>query len=179
MKKKLGLVTILVMSLVFVVSTIGYAPVMAEPTNGLKVPAVLIPGPHVVDPPPPPPEREWMTNGGITQVRVAQQVFDPIFLIIGNDPPYKGTSSNVFDIVINLKTRVANFRGNVEFTFDNVVGGFAGRIEMKLFYEQGNPVPYGMSIHTVLQGFGYFEGQTLMLSYDGPGGPWTGYCLKG
>ena len=174
MNKKIAVITITLFAVAIFVT-----PVMAEQTNGLKVPAVLIPGPNVIDPPPPPPEREWTTNGDIHQVRFAQQIFDPIFLIIGNDPPYKGTSSNVFDIVINLRTRVANFRGNVEITVDNVVGGFAGRIEMKLFYEEGNPVPYWMSIHTVLQGFGHFEGQTLTLSYDGPGGIWTGYCLKG
>ena len=49
MNKKIAVITITLFAVAIFV-----APVMAEQTNGLKVTAVLIPGPNVIDPPPPP-----------------------------------------------------------------------------------------------------------------------------
>ena len=151
------------------------APVMAEPTNGQKVPATLIPGPPVVVPPPPPPERMWITNGDIQQIRGRQVDYFPITLTIGSDVYTNGYSYNFVNVVFNLKTMVVNTRGLAVWTFEGI-GGFEGNLEMKLSAIDGS-----YSIHGVLHGFGDFEGQTLMLSYDGPpvGAVWTGYCLKG
>ncbi len=64
--------------------------------------------------------------------------------------------------------------------FPSVNGGFEGNIN-NLFtdYDLGPPATYNLKVHTLLHGFGSFEGSTLQLSYDGPaGGDWTGYLLK-
>jgi hypothetical protein len=170
MKKK-GLV--IAMALLAVAMFV--APVLAEPTRGLKVPATLIPGPEVVDPSIPPPERQWMTHGGIFQARGEQNDYYPITLTIGTDVYTDGYSYNFGNGVFNTKTKMLNFRGLAVWTFEGV-GGFEGNLKMKISAIDGY-----YSIHGVLRGFGDFEGQTLMLSYDGPpvGAVWTGYCLKG
>ncbi|MCZ2809347.1 MAG: hypothetical protein O2V44_08340, partial [Candidatus Bathyarchaeota archaeon] len=157
MNKKLSVITIALLAVAMLV-----APVMAEPTKGLKVPAALIPGPSVVDPPPPPPDRRWRTDGDIVQIRGQQRDYYPITLTIGSDVYTNGYSSNFVDTTMNLKTGWLNTHGPAEWTFPSVDGGFAGNLEMKLSIFTG-----WYSIHGVLRGFGDFEGQTLMLSYDG------------
>jgi hypothetical protein len=147
-------------------------PVMAEPTKGLKVPASLIPGPQVGGAP---PEKQWVTNGGISQGRGREVDYFPITLTIGSDVYTDGYSYNFGNVMFNSKTMVLNSRGLAVWTFEGI-GGFEGNLEMKLSAIDGY-----YSIHGVLFGFGDFEGQMLMLSYKGPpvGAVWTGYCLIG
>jgi hypothetical protein len=166
MNKKVLLIPIALM-----VATILVVPVMAEPTRGLKVPASLIPGPQVGGAP---PEKQWVTNGGIWQARGEQVDYFPITLTIGSEVYIEGYSYNFVDSVFNFKTKMLNTRGLAVWTFEDI-GGFEGNLEMKLSAIDGY-----YSMHGVLFGFGDFEGQTLMLSYDGPpvGAVWTGYCLK-
>lgn len=151
-------------------------PVLAEPTKGQKVAAELYPQtwPYYEVP----PEKEWTTNGGIEQSRGGQTDYYPIALRIGSNLYNDGYSTNINDEVFNSKTLVWNVRSDTVWEWEDI-GGFAGNIEMKLWFEEGIPYPY-YSIHTLMHGFGDFEGQTLILSYDGPlpGAVWTGYCLK-
>ena len=167
MNKKGVMITITLLTVAMLV-----APVMAEPAKGLKVPATLVAAPQVGGAP---PEKQWMTNGGIRQTRGKQNDYYPIILTIGSDVYPNGYSTNDVNIVFNTKTMVVNFHGYAVWTFDTI-GGFEGNIEMKLSAING-----WYTLHCVLHGFGDFEGQTLMLSYDGPpvGAVWTGYCLKG
>jgi len=167
MNKKVSVITMTLLAVAMFV-----APVMAEPTNGQKVPATLVAAPQVGGAP---PEKMWITNGDIQQIRGRQVIYFPITLTIGSDVYTDGYSYNFVNSVFNLNTMVVNVRGLAVWTFDNV-GGFEGNLEMKLSAIDGY-----YSIHGVLRGFGNFEGQTLMLSYDGPpvGAVWTGYCLKG
>ena len=162
---------VLVIPIALVVATILIVPAMAEPTKGLKVPASLIPGPQVGGAP---PEKQWVTNGGIWQARNEQVDYSPIELTIGSDIYTDGYSRNFVNSVFNFKTKMLNTRGLAVWTFEDI-GGFEGNLEMKLSAIDGY-----YSMHGVLFGFGDFEGQTLMLSYDGPpvGAVWTGYCLK-
>lgn len=162
---------VLVIPIVLIAAAMFAVPVMAEPTKGLKVPATLTAAPQVGGAP---PERDWTTNGDIVQTRGGETYFFPIILTIGSDVYDGGFSSNVNDAVINLKTLVVNVRTEVVWTFEGI-GRFEGNIKMKLSIIDG-----WYSIHTVLFGFGDFEGQMLMLSYYGPqvGAVWTGYCLK-
>ena len=167
MKKKVLGITITLLAVAMLI-----APVLAEPTKGLKVPATLVAAPQVGGAP---PEKQWMTNGGIGQTRGKQNDYYPIILTIGSDVYTNGYSYNFGNSVFNSKTMVLNFRGYAVWTFEGI-GGFEGNLEMKLSAIDGY-----YSIHGVLRGFEDFEGQTLMLSYDGPpvGAVWTGYCLKG
>jgi hypothetical protein len=167
---------VLVIPLVLIAATILVVPVVAKPTKGQKVFAELYPQtmPYAEVP----PEKEWTTNGGIEQSRGGQTDYYPIALKIGSVLYTDGYSTNINDVVFNSKTLVVNTRSDTVWEWEDI-GGFAGNIEMKLWFEEGIPYPY-YSMHTLMHGFGYFEGQTLMLSYDGPlpGAVWTGYCLK-
>jgi len=162
----------LVIPIVLMAVAMLATPVMAEPTKGQKVAASLIPGPQVGGSP---PEKQWITNGDIQQIRGREVYYFPIILTIGSDVYTGGYSSNVNDVAFNLKTAVVNIRTEAVWTFVGI-GGFEGNLKMKLSAIDG-----WYSIHCVLFGFGDFEGQKLMLSYDGPpvGAVWTGYCLKG
>jgi hypothetical protein len=166
MNKKVLLIPIVLMAAAILV-----VPVMAEPTRGLKVSASLIPGPQVGGTP---PEKHWETNGGISQGRGREVDYYPIILTIGSDVYTDGYSYNFVNQMFNSKTMMFNTRGLAIWTFEGI-GGFEGNLEMKLSAIDG-----WYSMHGVLFGFGYFEGQTLMVSYDGPpvGAVWTGYCLK-
>jgi hypothetical protein len=168
---------VLVMGTALLAVAMFVAPVMAEPTEGQKVPAELYPQyiPYYEAP----PEKEWTTNGGITQSRGGQTDYYPIALKIGTVLYTNGYSTNIKDVVFNSKTSVVNSRSDTVWEWKDI-GGFAGNLEMKLWFEEGIPWSY-YSMHALMHGFGDFEGQTLMLSYDGPlpGSVWTGYCLKG
>jgi hypothetical protein len=152
-------------------------PVIAEPTMGQKVPAQMITiggGPNI-------PGEYRMTNGGILQVRGEQQVIYNTLYIGSED--YNVYSSNVWDGVFNFKIGMIIHNYNTVWYIpgEGSDSGFSGNVEAKIYGLDLVSGTYSrMTVHSVTQGFGDFEGQTLMLSYDGPpGGAWTGYCLKG
>jgi hypothetical protein len=162
--------------------TFAAVPVMAGPTKGQKVPVKEYITDLVGVVPPP---REWVTKGGIAQMR-GEQEFLTVKFVIG-DPPY---ATYDFDHTIvgdgswNSKTGV--FVGHFDCVW-TLVGdgssGFSGNMEMRAY--DFNPYAdtwSSWSTHEVAQGFGDFAGQTLMLSIHGPYdmyAPWTGYLLKG
>ena len=161
---------IFVTAIVFLVVALLATPVMAEPTNGQKVPAMatFIPWDEEV------PEY-WSTNGDVGQGRGGQETYLLILNIGGSITSEFVTV--VFDEMINFKTDMFVRRYT---TLDSGLdSGFAGNIQFKMYnYYAGVDVHY--DINCVLQGFGDFEGQTLMLSYEGSMPlTWTGYCLKG
>lgn len=161
----------LVIAVAFMAVAVLATPVMAEPTAGLKVPATLTTVPiDEVDP------EWWITNGHILQGRGGQETHLLILNIGGT--VHISVDTSVFDEMLNYKTRMLNRRyTTLDSGLDN---GFAGNIEIKI-YNWKTPDMY-YTAHCVLQGFGNFEGQTLMLSYEGPlvvPMVWTGYCLKG
>jgi hypothetical protein len=122
-----------------------------------------------------------MTSGGILQVRGEQEVIYNI-LSIGSET-HNIYSSNVLDGTLNFKTGLIIHHYDAVWYIpdENSDSGFSGNVEAKIYdYDFVSGTFSRMTIHSVTQGFGDFEGQTLMLSYEGPaGGAWTGYCLKG
>lgn len=176
MKRRIILIPTLVLLMLLAV-----VPVMAEP-KGLKVPAnikmikllSLVPG------------TETTTAGGIQQIRGELNVFQNVLDIDGN--LYDVYSSNIADSSWNTKTgvKIVHYDAVWYIPTDGSDNGFSGNVEAK-FYDwaidpiTGRPTFSIESVHCVMQGFGDFAGQTLMLSYEGPSAkdPWTGYCLKG
>jgi hypothetical protein len=143
-------------------------PALADPTVGQKVPAQMITlggGPMV-------PGEYRMTNGGILQVRGEQKVIYNILFIGSED--YDVYSSNVYDGVYNFKTGMIIHNYNVVWYIpgEGADSGFSGNVEAKIYGLDLVSGTYSrITVHSVTQGFGDFEGQTLMLSYDGlPGG---------
>ena len=167
-KRKL-LVAVLLTAVILATPFIG--TVMAEPTKGQKVPATAMAIPWDSEDP-----EYWLTNGGIGQARGGEETY-LLILNIGGTPLPSELVTLVFDEMINFKTdKFVRHYTTLDSGLDN---GFAGNIQLKIYnYYSGIDVHY--DIHCVLQGFGDFEGQTLMLSYEGAMPlVWTGYCLKG
>lgn len=162
---------LVVMVVALMTAAVLVTPVMAEPTKGQKVPATATAIPLGSEDP-----EYWRTNGDIGQARGGEQTLRMI-LNIGGAPKPPVLVTVVFDEMINFKTDMFVRRYT---TLDSGLdSGFAGNIQFKIYnYYAGVDVHY--DIHCVLQGFGDFEGQTLMLSYEGSMPlVWTGYCLKG
>jgi hypothetical protein len=167
---------VFVAAIALLVVAILVTPAMANPTAGQKVPAQMFTlggGPMV-------PGEYRMTNGGILQVRGEQQIIYNILFIGSED--YDVYSSNVWDGVYNFKIGllIHNYDAVWYIPGEGSDSGFSGNVEAKIYgFDPISGTYSRITVHSVTQGFGDFEGQTLMLSYDGPpGGVWTGYCLK-
>ena len=151
------------------------APVMAEPTRGQKIPASMT----VVGSEPEVPGEVWITNGGVLHDWNGQHTIYNILTIGRQD--YNVYSSNVRDITLNLKTGagVIHYDAVWYIPGEGSDSGFKGNVEAKFYLSETG---VRLVVHCVTHGFGDFEGQTVMLSYEGPSGVgvvWTGYCLKG
>jgi len=149
---------------------------MAEPTKGQKVPATMTPtaliGAY-------PPAEQWITNGGIVQIRGQVQIRS--FTLTIGEQEFTGVTTSYQDSTGNLKKKTVVAHIYVVHLIDEMNGGFAGNLHMKLYNFNPSTFTWDWETwHSVAQGFGDFEGQTLMLSHEGlPNGPRTGYCLKG
>jgi hypothetical protein len=175
-KKVLGIAVLLLA--VAILATPFSAKVKADKTDGQWVPLSSI----ITGPPSILPGEIWVTDGGIIQIRGQQLSFTALTTIGGTTYPVYVNA--VFDATFNPKTGVFNTR------IDNVwyIGGqgspngFAGNTEAKYFGVTTLPPATSASWlteHMLLQGFGSFEGQVIIASYDGPPpfSTLTGYCL--
>jgi hypothetical protein len=117
----------------------------------------------------------WTTNGGVTHFRDYQVTYD-ISLNIEGEGSLAGISSNVWNGRVNTKTGKAVLQYNAIWSFPG--GSFEGVIQSRL---ESYPPPYEYyEIHCVLKGTGVFEGQKLMLSYEGTTTDpvWEGFLLR-
>lgn len=145
-------------------------PVMASPAE--KIPVTLAFGAPTSDD----PEKIWTTNGDIRQVRGVPTSRNIILYIPGELPLY-GVDTNTWNGQYNLKTDFAILHYDVVFAFSG--GTFEGILTMKIKDYSLPPIFWYYSAHLVFQGTGAFQGQTLMLSYEGPFAlEWTGYLLR-
>jgi hypothetical protein len=176
--KKKAILFSLLLSMVFVIS--GTASlVAADKTDGQWVSASLLAGmgPTITT-----PGDVMTTDAGVIQYRDMSTVRSGSVLTIG-DTNYPVYSRDTWDAAFNPNTKVLVRHDDAIWyiSADGSPDGFAGNIEAKAF--DFNPVIRRYSRvedHCLLQGFGTFAGQTLMMSYDGPGGPghsWTGFSL--
>jgi hypothetical protein len=167
------------MALLIIVATLNMISlVMADKTDGQWVPASqhttgtirVIPGEVMV------------TDAGVIQYRGFLQDHSGILSIGGTSYPIY--SSDVWDGTFNPNTGVLVRHDDAVWYISakDSPNGFAGNIHAKAF--DFNPATRRYSRveeQCLLQGFGSFAGQTLMLSYDGPPpGPsdsWTGFAL--
>ncbi len=111
-----------------------------------------------------------ITPGGIWQFR-AWGFFRTAAILTIDEVDYNVYSVNTFDATYNPSKQdivmhydAIWYVGDGSTTSDN---GFKGNIEMRLLgYNLVSSVT--SDIHANFQGFGSFEGQTLVLSYEGP-----------
>lgn len=177
MNKKVLMIALALMTL-SILATPFSATVKADKTDGQWVPLSSI----ITGPPSILPGEIRVTDGRIIQIRGQQLSFTALTTIGGTIYPVYVHA--VFDATFNSKTGVFNTR------IDNVwyIGsqgspnGFAGNTESKYFGVTTLPPATSASWlteHLLLQGFGRFEGQTIIASYDGPPpfSTLTGYCL--
>jgi hypothetical protein len=180
--------TISTLALLIILAGILSAPLVAkaEKTDGQWVSVTqtfdrIIVGPH-------PGEINKIDNG-VVQVR--DWGYEYAAHLTDGSSTYTLYCVSTYDGVYNPNTQVVNLRYDVTWYYYTgstpqvSPDGFAGNFELKMtgITKYPGPINYpgvGESIHCVLQGFGTFEGQTLMLSYDGAyhGGDLTGFLLK-
>jgi hypothetical protein len=171
-KKILG---VFVVMLAFVMLA---TPVMAEPIKGLKVTAsfTVIPPPTTT-----PGELRW-TPSGVAHGKGLEEVYSAILIIDGT--PYPAS----FVIVTQVgnwnpqqETMIMRTKDILYIPSEGSPDGFSGMGTAKFYgWSWITHMWTSQKINHVWHGFGSFEGQTLMLSYEGPISPTTtGYCLKG
>jgi hypothetical protein len=106
------------------------------------------------------PEKEWETEGGIVHEQGIVRTGN-VMLNIEGQVPLIGTETEVMNIVENTKTgRTVVHSQKLVFTFEG--GYFEGVKQSEEF--NALPLEFTLEQHAVLQGFGAFEGQTLMLT---------------
>ena len=175
---KIVLVTTVFLLAALALATPFSATVKADKTEGQWVPlSSIITGPPTIL-----PGEKWVTNGGIIQIREQQLSFTALTTIGGTTYPVYVNA--LFDATFNPKTGVFNTRiDNVwYFGSQGSPNGFAGNTEAKYFEVTTLPPATSASWlteHMLLQGFGSFEGQLIIASYNGPPpfSTLTGYCL--
>ena len=177
MRKMMFLVPLLALLIL-----LSIAPALAEPTSGQKVTAKYIFASR--------PEvrslgESKMTDGGIIVFKGHTEFNSANFLFIGsNSIPLSVFAIQVGSGSWNSKTRTMIFNGDVVWyiSSEGSPDGFSGNMQT-IFFDfdfLGTHTWVSMQVHGVLQGFGAYSGQTLMLSYDGLSSPiLPGYCLKG
>jgi hypothetical protein len=95
-------------------------------------------------------------------------------------------SYNTIDVNVNPKEAMAISHADAIWYVTQIAkakqvtdSGFAGTVTYTS-YGYTTPTTMVLKVHAVAHGFGEFEGQTLVLSYEGaPSGDWTGICIKG
>lgn len=177
MKKNPCLFTILVLSILLLMSVMVLL-VSADRTDGKWV----IASQHTLGTTRVIPGEVRVNDDGVIQYRGFIQDHSGILSIDGTSYPIY--SSDTWDGTFNPDTKVLVRHDDAIWyiSSNGAPDGFAGNIEAKAF--DFNPATRRYSRveeHCLLQGFGSFAGQTLMLSYDGPPpGPadsWTGFAL--
>ena len=187
MKKKLIPLSIFTLLITLIAMFSMTLAVKADKTDGQWVAATQIFDKVLV-----PPHRGDGTisklDSGVVQVRgwgysyaahlIADTITYPLYAVTTYSGSYNPTTK-----VVNLQYDVIwyAYTGSTPQVSSD---GFAGNFELKMTGITAYPAPInypgvGEEIHCVLQGFGNFEGQTLMLSYAGPyhGGALTGFQL--
>lgn len=177
MNKKIPGILVATFTLITLFSAL---PVMADPTKGQKVPAkyIVIPPYEIQD------GEGRLTNGGIFLSKGRVETYRNNLLFIGNNPPLTVCAVLVGTInSYNTKTETLSMHWECIWyiSTEGSPDGFAGNIKLKFFeYDAITHDWISQKMHAVLQGFGAYAGQTLMLSYDGPKSRVSiGYCLKG
>ena len=174
-KRKL-LVAVLLTAVILATPFIG--TVMAEPTKGQKVPAsfIVIPPPSVTD-----LGNSWFTESGVFHGKGHTETYSAMLII-------DGTPYNAFFITVmygtwnpQQETMIGHSDDILYIPNEGSPNGFSGMGTAKFYgWSWVTNMWTSQKIHHVWHGFGSFEGQTLMLSYEGPiSATATGYCLKG
>jgi hypothetical protein len=169
------------------------SPVLACPTHWQKVSAWNTTT-GFGSPPAVAPKYSWTTPSGIT-IDIGSQTNIVGQLGIGSNT-YALYSHSVSNLVFNSKTGVADRYSDAIWyvtplatgPLEGAPDGFSGNVQIvyngvTTINSLGVPNPpySSYSVQVMMQGFGKFAGDTLMLSFSGPAvlppPPWTGYCL--
>ncbi len=163
--------TIIIFALTLLVISFAL-PVMAEPTQGQKVPVTL-----KFTPISGPPGDRRTTDGDVTQVRDAG-LKCALELVIDGAQPLIGESFATRD-AMGKRPEMVLYHEHQVMTFPTEEGGFEGYDLLKITDMQ-SATEFTLQAHGVYQGTGAFEGQTLNLwRTKGPANPvWEGYLLK-
>ncbi|MBN2259634.1 MAG: hypothetical protein JW702_03775 [Clostridiales bacterium] len=146
-------------------------PVLATPAEIISVTIVSTPAGGTD------PIRCWTTNGDIFQARGKTAIYNFVITIPDEDP-ITGISENTLNTRINYKIDVATIIYDAAWTTSD--GAFVGKIQMKIFdYSQGYTM-FTLQVHGTLRGTGAYQGQTLIVTYEGGfiGAVWDGILIR-
>jgi hypothetical protein len=127
-------------------------------------------------------EEGWLVDHGIYQYR-GWEGAGMVTLRIPGQTPLVGASSSVFSGKTTFTQEppdpqaegMTHLKMMWTFTGEGTTGTFEGQMQRKTI---GVPVITHVEAHVVLQGTGNFEGQTLILSYEGPPPlQWEGFLI--
>ncbi len=188
MNKKLLILALSLLMLMFAV-----APVLADPTEGQKVPVEQYPGSSVTTPTVCPRDGVTYPYTGTSRLvdDAVQHRYDYGMILkfkfvihyATGDVTLDGLSFNNydrlwrFDVYPTATGSDAIYHYDAIWWFPTANGGFEGNINFDIKDYNGPNV--NLKTNCLLQGYGSFEGQTVQLSLDGPTNTvWTGYLLK-
>ena len=153
-------------------------PAMAKPTKGQKVPARfrLVTRLDVTE------GTSWYTKSGVFHDRGLTETYSAKLNISGT--VYNAFFVTIFKVSMwnpQQRTLIGHSEDIVYIPSEGSSNGFSGVGALKLYeWDMATQTWTSQKIHHVWHGFGSFEGQTLLLSDEGPNSPIvTGYCLKG
>jgi hypothetical protein len=153
--------------------TIGVLPVLAEPTNGQKVPVKI----------------KWAATGTTTlerndsdglSHRILKTTWNVQLFIDDAVTPLYGTAVSIRQVLYAYaKLQMAVYNDDYVISFPTEEGGFEGSAHL-LLTDYAGGTNYNIQIHGLFHGTDAFEGQTLNVGVDkGPASfVWEGYLLK-
>ncbi len=173
-------VAVVVLAIALLAVTFAALPVMAEPTKGQKVPVTFTVNPVTAKVPV--PGDSWYTPGGVFHGRGRVETMAGVIKI--GDTPYNALLVMTGHSMWNPQEKTMSMSTDdvLYIPSDGSPNGFAGSGHVKLYnFVWGIPPSWtGQMMFHLWHGFGSFEGQTMLLSYDGPRNTVTaGWCLKG
>lgn len=149
-------------------------PVMADPTNGQKVPVRITwsqVGKAVFG--------DILYSDGLSHRPITREWTVAIYIDGATTPSVTGTAhSEGLVLWAYTKLEMANYNDYFELSFPN--GGFEGNAHFLLTNYDATTKTYDIRINALFQGTGIYDGQTLNVGRDkGPGSyEWFGYLLK-
>ena len=157
-------VAFVVLAMALLTLCFAAVPVMAKPTDGLKVAAGFGPGPETVE-----NEGEYtVLNGNIVQIKGYELIYPQGWVYIGGMGVIPVYSYNLWQMEYNLKSLTVIVNSEVEWTsLADDENGWTGRFQWKLYnFIPGVETDSSYQIQGVMHGFGDYEGITIYINID-------------
>lgn len=155
-------IAVLILTVTLLTFCFAAVPVMAKPTDGLKVAAAFGPGGAEEN------QGEYtVMNGNIVQIKGFEMIYNTGWVYVDGMGVIPVYSYNLWQMVYNLKSLTVNVNSEVEWTSlaDNE-NGWEGNFQWKLYGFIPGVGADSYQIQGVMHGFGDYEGITIFVNID-------------